>query len=445
MLSHRFPASSQLAPDLIRDFTHQDTRPSRVNDLTAWIADRERMGDGGAARRSLQALAYVQHHELPVPAARVRPLHAVVGDLPTLAHPDDYAKVQASRRVAYELQAVAATLKRSERVALCQRLPQSTVVDVRLNPQGRAFVGGVQTCGSVWMCSVCAKKITEARRADLQHLAEFVRAGGGSLLFLTLTVPHRRRDALAGLLQNLKGAYRYLVSGKNALPKLFDGSYLGAVRALEVTHGENGWHPHIHVVVALGEQLDADQLADLEGRIFRRWEMACKKHELGQISFAGFKLEAARVSGLDRDPLTDYLAKWGLAEELSKLHTKTGKSGSTPWQLLALARDGDDQAAAVWQEYATEFKGARQLVWSHGLRQLVGLVEEWTDEAVAAAEEPDSIILRVLTPDEWRAVRARSTVPAMLEAAEVSPAALFAFISDCLSKSSQALVKDNFV
>jgi hypothetical protein len=210
---------------------------------------------------------------------------------------------------------------------------------------------------------------------------------------------------------------------------------LGAVRALEVTHGENGWHPHIHVVVALGHQLDADQVVDLEGRIFRRWEQACKKNNLGQISFSGFKLEAARVSGLDHDPLTDYLAKWGVAEELSKLHTKTGKSGCTPWQLLALARDGDDQAAAAWREYATEFKGARQLVWSHGLRQLVGLLEEWTDEAVAAAEEPDAIILHVLTPDQWKAVRARSTVPAMLEAAEVSPTSLMLFLSDLFYQS----------
>jgi hypothetical protein len=353
--------------------------------------------------------------------------------------------VQASRRVAYELQAVAAKLKSSERVALCHRLPAGTVVDVRLNPQGRAFVGGVQTCGSVWMCPVCAKKITEARRSDLQHLAEFTRSNGGSLLFLTLTVPHQRRDALADLLENLKRAYRYLVSGKNALPRLiprlfpvseFEQSpYLGAVRALEVTYGDNGWHPHIHVVIALGEHLNADQLADLEGQIFQRWEKACKKHDLGQISFAGFQLEAARVSGLDHDPLTDYLAKWGVAEELSKLHTKTGKSGYTPWQLLALARDGDDQAAAAWREYATEFKGARQLVWSHGLRQLAGLVEEWTDEAVAAAVEPDAIILHVLTPDQWKAVRSRSTVPAMLEAAEVSPAALMFFLSDLFYKS----------
>jgi hypothetical protein len=391
------------------------------------------MGDSGAARRRLHAIAHAQHHDAPVPPARVRPLHAV-GELPVITEPD-YAQVQASRRVAYDLQAVAAKLKSSERVALCHRLPAGTVVDVRLNAQGRASVGGVQTCGSVWMCPVCAKKITEARRADLQHLAEFVRAGGGSLLFLTLTVPHQRLEALAGLLEKLKGAYRYLVSGKNALPKLFDGAYLGAVRALEVTHGENGWHPHIHVVVALGQQLDHDQVAELEGCIFRRWEKACKKHELGQISFSGFKLEAARVSGLDHDPLTDYLAKWGVAEELSKLHTKTGKSGRTPWQLLALAGDGDDQAAAAWREYATEFKGARQLVWSHGLRQLVGLVDEWTDETVAAAVEPDSIILHVLTPDQWRAVRSRSTVPAMLEAAEVSPAALMFFLSDLFYKS----------
>ena len=50
-------------------------------------------------------------------------------------------------------------------------------------------------------------------------------------------------------------------------------------------------------------------------------------------------------------------------------------------------------AASLFQEYAISLKGARQLVWSRGLKALL-LIEEKTDEELAQQTEQEAIKLR---------------------------------------------------
>lgn len=361
----------------------------------------------------------------------------VVPQVVTAADHDPEA-LRDARRVGYRLQAVAARLASSQRVAVCHRLAVSknAPVDVRVNGEGRGYLGGVQTCGSVWHCPVCAKKITEARRADLQAMSECVRSAGGQLLMLTLTVPHQREDDLKDMLARLKAAYRNLVSGKRALSTLLSPwEYLGTVRGLEVTFGGNGWHPHLHVVLAVGVPLSEDEVLSLQVTLFDRWDKAAQHHGFTPLSAEhGVRLEAGRVAGLDHDPITDYLAKWGVAEELSKLHTKTGKAGRTPWQLLNDADQGDTLAAGAWKTYARCFKGSRQLVWSRGFRALVGLGEDITDEVLAAAEPEAHTVIRVLLRVEWIAVRACGDRSTLCDLAEFGRAYVDRYILECLQK-----------
>ena len=65
---------------------------------------------------------------------------------------------------------------------------------------GTASYGGLQTCGSVWTCPVCAAKIAERRRVELLDAMELHKAQGGAVFLLTLTTPHQRGDVLAELL-----------------------------------------------------------------------------------------------------------------------------------------------------------------------------------------------------------------------------------------------------
>ena len=43
-------------------------------------------------------------------------------------------------------------------------------------------------------------------------------------------------------------------------------------------------------------------------------------------------------------------------------------------------------SAELWWEFEKASKGKRQLTWSRGLRQLLGLIQEKTDEEIAAEE-----------------------------------------------------------
>ena len=94
----------------------------------------------------------------------------------------------------------------------------------------------------------------------------------------------------------------------------------------------------------------------------------------------------------------EYVAKWGLVEELTMSHAKTGKRNTfgtkdhyTPFQLLEISEhdmknQGDGRAARVFHEFVTEFDGKRMLTWSPGLKKHFG-IDEIEDEEAAAEQE----------------------------------------------------------
>jgi hypothetical protein len=94
----------------------------------------------------------------------------------------------------------------------------------------------------------------------------------------------------------------------------------------------------------------------------------------------------------DTREVAQYLAKLGL--ELTGIAKKTSKPGHfTSWDIGRRAADGDPHFVGLWKDHALAMLGARQLTWSRGLRAAVGLVEQRTDEELAAEEslEPTEI------------------------------------------------------
>lgn len=121
---------------------------------------------------------------------------------------------------------------------------------------------------------------------------------------------------------------------------------------------------------------------------------------------------------------------------MTKAHTKKTKlKGATPWGLLRAVLDGDDpeyrpdRAGKLFQVYAKAFHGRRQLYWSNGLRALLGLSKELTDEELAAkAEDERASVLATLSPEQWRAIRRRGQEAHLLTVAESAPSLLAAVI-----------------
>jgi len=199
---------------------------------------------------------------------------------------------------------------------------------------------------------------------------------GGSVLLMTLTVPHSREDEPFSLLARLLKAYRAFGQGKRAWTALLPG-VVGSVRALEVTHGmANGWHPHLHVLVFLEGEAHPKKWAPV---LLEQWAKVTKRHKLGEVNGHGLRLD-------DGSQAAKYASKWGLEDELTKAHIKQGRKGGnrTPWALLADYTEGDKHAGHLFREFFLAFKGKSQLQWSRGLRAHFGLNQEKTDEELAA-------------------------------------------------------------
>jgi hypothetical protein len=105
------------------------------------------------------------------------------------------------------------------------------------------------------------------------------------------------------------------------------------------------------------------------------------------------------VAKFGRDPQCD---PWGPESELTKAHVKRARGGrSTPWDLLRRFTSGDGRAAHLWREYAGVFKGRIQLVWSPGLRAVLGLEDEVSNQEVAQALPDDAVHLGWIKFSDW--------------------------------------------
>ncbi len=313
------------------------------------------------------------------------------------------AKVRSER---FSLQSVVRELLPKSRTAKCYRwrLPKKATEVMRSTETGGTFYRGLQVCSSVWVCPVCAAKISERRRAELLAAIEAHKAAGGVVVLVTLTNPHYMGQGLEGLLKRQQRAFDFFKSGRPARNLRDSFGLVGYVRSLEVTYGANGWHPHYHELWFLRSQVD---LLSLQKAVFSLWESACVKAGLGRPSVKH------GVTVQDGSKAAAYASKWGLESEMTKWHVKKGNQSLTPFDLLrSYFRDSNENHAALFREYAQAFHGKKQLVWSNGLKALFNLVD-LDDGEIAARADQSAVVLGQITADQWRlvlAVDGRSTV-----------------------------------
>lgn len=331
----------------------------------------------------------------------------------------------------FALQSVVRDLLPNSRTAKCLRWRQKdkTVQVWKSNQYQRAHYKGLQTCASVWACPVCAAKISERRRAELEALISDHQAAGGVVLLGTRTFPHQRTDVLADLLDQLAKSDASFKAHRDykTLAKAF--GLVGTVRAVEVTYGANGWHPHVHELLFFAVPV---VIEDLEEDLFRIWQGAAVR--------AGFP-SPFRAHGLqlqDGTKAAKYASKWGLESELTQWHRKRGKVDSqTPFDLLRQVFDTQDkQAAALFREYADSFHGRHQLQFSRGLKKLYSIAEV-SDDELANRQDDDAVLLGSFTPDQWRLVCQTGQRGSLLEVASSSGWDAVVSLLESLARSSE--------
>lgn len=190
--------------------------------------------------------------------------------------------------------------------------------------------------------------------------------------------------------------------------------YIGHIRALEVTYGRNGWHPHLHVLFFVKGGCCEERLENFRLFLFERWARIIEKMGFGTCSIGAFGFELVER----HDEAGMYVTKWGIEPELTKGWTKDAKDGGrSPWQLLKAADEGDKWAAGLFQAYAKAFKGTRQLTWSRGLKKRFGIFER-QDEELAEEAPSENIWLGNLDAKAFRALARRGRTIDLLESAE---------------------------
>jgi hypothetical protein len=329
-----------------------------------------------------------------------------------------------SRVQRFALQSESARLLPKERVAECLRqiVPLSAGVAVQHTPSTKsAHYSGLKTCASVWHCPVCAAKISERRRIELQQIIEKHIEMGGSVYMTTYTISHKRYDDLQDLLQRFLEARRKAKAGRRGQALKTDFQICGTVSVLEVTWSEaNGWHPHVHeLVFCMLPRMDEE---NYEITMRQAWEDAAAREGLS-MNMHGFKLD--RTYGA----VGDYIAKfgrepalgnkaWGVEAEMTKGHTKRGRIDEhyTPFALLAAVNQGREDLKPIFVEYARCFKGRKQLTYSPHLKSFYNL-EEKSDEELAAEVQEEAVTLVMLTPGQWAQVVGNDIRGELLEVA----------------------------
>lgn len=241
----------------------------------------------------------------------------------------------------------------------------------------RAVVGGLEHCGSLSCCPSCAPGKREERAREVYEVGGRWLLAGGRIVFITNTLRHRRGQSLASNLDALRDAWQRTFSGRMWRRWRDRLGQEGWFRAIEVTFGAAGWHPHQHYLTFVGGHVDQDLVDEFVAWLSDVWadnvehagglrpsrkrgvvaELLAGDEALKALAAYATKVQDGAEPGeVVLDPM------FRAAHEVTRFDQKTDKSnhrkGRTPFELL----DSDAPAdAAAWLEYVEAMKGRHLL------------------------------------------------------------------------------------
>ena len=237
---------------------------------------------------------------------------------------------------------------KGERTQHCffNRVDRNDGVGVMFNKsRNKANYSNIMRCANAWGCPVCAAIISEHRKNEVKEAMDWWQGQGGSVLLLTLTVPHYSHTDIKQLKQDLKKAYSKFFKGVRASQNMFSKWMIEHyISCFEITHGDNGFHPHYHVLLFIPYSIGVGSLSLMQADMFKVWEHCCLKAGLGAPSQKhGLHLQAGNEAG-------NYVSKWGLEHEMTKGHVKKAKKDSrTPFDILRnFDETGDEKEANLF-------------------------------------------------------------------------------------------------
>ena len=309
--------------------------------------------------------------------------------------------------------------KNTHRIRICMRhiREDRSEVQVRQSLESLStYYANLMACGSVWNCPVCAPKIQHIRALEVRAAINYWLEQGGVVAMSTHTTQHNRSDNLLGLLTSFNKALQGSKSGRSyqRVKEVFGIAH--SIKALEVTYGFNGWHPHAHTILFLEKDSSLEELA---GEMFPLWKSAAARAGLREPSEKAFKVvDASKVKSYVTKMGQEY--QWNAEHELVKAHSKVGKGFSySPFDFLRANLDeSNPYLLGKFAEFVYTFHGRRQLVWSRGSKKALLGHEGQTDQEIADSLGQLDPVLAFITLEDWKKVRRSNLQGDLLKVAE---------------------------
>ncbi len=212
----------------------------------------------------------------------------------------------------------------------------------------RVGFGGLRTCDSPWACPVCAPTLAERRGEALAKTLAYFHSLGFRIVHAVLTVRHTRNEPLVDVFGALADAWRYMTKSRAFRP-YWEG--LGYARAIEVTYGQNGWHPHAHMALVVPPERDPYELQEA---LWDAWSGAVLEVGWAPSDRNAYFYDIVETA-TDIAEVARYVAKtannWGIGPEITGGPRKKSTEGLTPLQLLGAAWGAyleDPDSMASW-------------------------------------------------------------------------------------------------
>ena len=273
------------------------------------------------------------------------------------------------------------------RTCKCGRVPLqlggNNTVGVVKNEKG-AYFTRLEHCGSVWSCPVCSHKIKEYRRSEIKAALLNSHSLGYSARFVTLTLAHHSFDRCETLISNIIHSYSN-VRGFGSCKRKRKKYGIVDIRSIEVTHGVNGWHPHIHLIIL---SKDKEGLKEYSEYIVEAWVRHCNNEGLKCSPDAQDNRKVYGKAGI-----ASYVSKWDVTKEISS-NSKNANSGHrTPFGILKDLVDGASKDEkidyALFREFSDAFKGVHSIEWRTARKLFLSQKEEKTDLEIVIEEQND--------------------------------------------------------
>ena len=250
----------------------------------------------------------------------------------------------------------------------------------------------------------------------MEAVFDAVEAKGWMLVFVTLTVQHRRTDPLDRLKALVSDGSRSARQGRAWMDLAAAHGIEGVIVGPEITWSPTyGWHYHQHLAVIVATSDPA--AAERAGHALKTRYLAAIKKAGGTAVPKGQDVQAV----WRRDDLRAYLTKGSAAWEVAAAGTgkvADGGRGSTPFDLAASASRGDRTAMALFLEYARVMPGTRSCVVTASIAAKLGIEAADDAETEGVEDEPADEEIGLIDRADWHVLLRRGRVPDVLAAVQ---------------------------